>query len=514
MDSFLLKLLNYLELTPEDYDKLRAPVTVGDLPDVSAFSSYFDFIARVEVAITRDEEVLIYGDYDADGILATSILKYAFMKRGKKVNTMIPSRYKDGYGINRKIVEKLIKRDIHLIITVDNGVSQHEAIALARANGIDVLVSDHHEIGATLPNANAILHPLLSTLPSINSCGAYMALVISYGILGYYDDYLVTLAAIATIADMMPLVGRNRTLVRLGIENVNQKQYFPLVRLSDGNYFDENTFGMRIAPRINALGRLSQNYEANILVEYFTTDDPKRIYEIAAYVERVYEERKKMSKASDLTPEEMEHPAIVLISDELEGVLGLLAQSYVQTFNKPSVVFTESSENPTLLKGSARSSHGFNVVEAFAALKPLIIASGGHPEAGGLTIKRDNFSAFKHAFNALAEANPLVAKEDKYFEVTFEEINVKNYEIINELAPFGFKWPSPKLSVLVNNPGILKTSRDGKHIISPLESGVKLIGFSLGEQIKNLKICTLYGHFSKSIFNGKPNIDFRISILK
>ena len=514
MDSFLLKLLNYLELTPEDYDKLRAPVTVGDLPDVSAFSSYFDFIARVEVAITRDEEVLIYGDYDADGILATSILKYAFMKRGKKVSTMIPSRYKDGYGINRKIVEKLIKRDIRLIITVDNGVSQHEAVALARANAIDVLVSDHHEIGTTLPNANAILHPLLSTLPSINSCGAYMALVISYGILGYYDDYLVTLAAIATIADMMPLVDRNRTLVRLGIENVNQKQYFPLVRLSDGNYFDESTFGMRIAPRINALGRLSQNYEANILIEYFTTNDPKRIHDIASYIETVYEERKKMSKVGELTSDEINNPAIVLLSDELEGVLGLLAQSYVQTYHKPALVFTTSSEDASLLKGSARSSHGFNVVEAFAALKEWIIASGGHPEAGGLTIKADDFIKFKEAFNELAYHNPLTLKKERHIDIILDELTRQNYEIIHQLAPFGFKWPSPKMAVLVANAATLRLSRDGKHIISALESGVKLVGFSLGEQVNKLEKCTLYGSFSQSYFNGKFSVDFKISSLE
>lgn len=514
MDSFLTKLLNYLEISHEDYLKLSAPVTIDDLPPIHAFHHVDTFMTRIEEAIKRDEEVLIYGDYDADGILATSIVKYAFNLRNKAVHTMIPSRYKDGYGITKRVVEKLIKRKISLIITVDNGVSQHEAIAFARENGIDVLVSDHHELNATLPAANAVLHPELSTLPALNSCGAYMALVISKAILGYYDPYLVTLAAIATVADMMPLVDRNRTLVRLGIAFANQHQYLALIRLSDSNFFDEQTFGMRLAPRINALGRLSQNYEANILIEYFTTNDAKRIYDIAAYVETVYEERKKMSKASELTADELDHSAIVLLSDELEGVLGLLAQSYVQTYHKPALVFTKSSEDPTLLKGSARSSHGFNVVEAFSALKEYIIASGGHPEAGGLTIKADDFPKFKQAFNDIAHHNPLIVKEEKHMVASLEELTPKNYEMIQALAPFGFKWPSPKVAIFVTNLAVMRLSRDGKHIISVLKSGVKLVGFNLGEQVKNREKCTLYGHFSQSSFNGKSSIDFKITSLE
>lgn len=134
------------------------------------------------------------------------------------------------------MVEKFSKRAINLIITVDNGINQHDAIDLANELGIDVLVSDHHELSETLPNAIAILHPELSNLVRLNSCGAYMALVISYGMLGYYDDYLISLAAIATLADMMPLIDRNRTLVRLAIKATNDHQYFPLVKLNDSTF--------------------------------------------------------------------------------------------------------------------------------------------------------------------------------------------------------------------------------------------------------------------------------------
>ncbi|MDY0214167.1 MAG: DHH family phosphoesterase [Bacilli bacterium] len=510
MNEFLNKVLKYYNLSLEEYEKLSAPVTLNDLPYAYAFFNFEKFMMRIEEAIKNDEEVVIYGDYDADGIMATSILKKAFLKRGKNVYTMIPSRYKDGYGLNERAVNRLHKRGITLIITVDNGVSAHKAIKHANSLGIDVLVSDHHELSATLPDAYAVLHPDLSSLPAINSCGAYMALVISYGLLTYYDEYLVSLAAIATLADMMPLVDRNRTVVKLGISFLNINKPFSVSTLNGSQLFDEVSLGMRVAPRINALGRLSQNYEANILVEYFTTDDVKRMYDISVYVEKVYEERKNLSKASELSEEELNNPAIVLLTTELEGILGLIAQSYLLTHNKPALIFTESSEDDTLIKGSARSSSGFNVVEAFATLKDYILASGGHPEAGGLTIKKADFLNFKRDFLAYAALHPLVSKKEKYIEAHFEDLNPENYKIINNLAPFGFKFPSPTIKIVDGNTYKYTYSRDGKHIISTLENGIKLIGFSLGEEVRNKKEFAIYGTFSQSEFRNVVSIEFKI----
>ena len=511
MNEFKSRLLEYLDITAEDYEELSKPVTKDDLPNVQDFANFDTFMARIEQAITNDEQILVYGDYDADGILATIILKKAFLMRGKDIFTMIPSRYKDGYGLNTRVVEKIKKRNISLIITVDNGVSQHEAIALARSYGIDVLVSDHHELNPTLPDAIAVLHPDLSDLPPYNSCGAYMALVISHGLLGYYDDYLLTLAGIATVADMMPLKDRNRTVVRVALANANENKYISLTKLNDSTFFDEDTFGRKIAPKINALGRLSQNYEANVLIEYFTTSDIKRIYEISTYITQVYEERKKMSAVVPLDQEELSNPAIVIISEELEGVLGLLAQNYLTNYNKPAIVFTPSSENPLYLKGSARSSGGFSIVEAFSTLKDYIIASGGHPEAGGLTIKSDDFVNFKNGFNEFAKNNPLKEKKQKWLNVDISELTPENYQILNNVSPFGFKWPTPQFSVAFSDTSTLTLSRDEKHIISTLPSTIKLIGFNLGSKLADLNKYKFYGTFSRSEFRGNISIDFKIS---
>lgn len=510
MNKFLDKLLKYYDLSLRDYEKLTAEVTKENLPTAEAFFNFESFISRIEKAIASDENVVIYGDYDADGILATSILKYAFLKRGKDVFTMIPSRYKDGYGLNTNVVEKFSKRAINLIITVDNGINQHDAIDLANELGIDVLVSDHHELSETLPNAIAILHPELSNLVRLNSCGAYMALVISYGMLGYYDDYLISLAAIATLADMMPLIDRNRTLVRLAIKATNDHQYFPLVKLNDSTFFDETSMSMKIAPKINALGRLSQNYESNVLVEYFTTTDVKRHYDISDYIEKVYKKRKAMSRGEELSAKELKNPVIALITDELEGVLGLIAQNYMLEHNKPAFIFTESSEDPSLLKGSVRSKSGFNVVDAFSHLEHLILTSGGHKEAGGLTIRKQDFIVFKEALNKYAKNYPLITQDEKYLDVTLDEITKENYALIKNLSPFGHKFRAPLLRVApITNVKYLY-SRDGKHIITPLESGVKLIGFSLAEESKNALNIGFTATFAESEFRGRRSIDLII----
>ena len=511
MSDFLAKVLDYYDITLEEYERLSAPVSKNDLPDPRLFTNFSTFISRIEEAIKNDEKVVIYGDYDADGILATSILKKAFLKRNKDVFTMIPSRYKDGYGLNVNVVNRLHKRGITLIITVDNGISAFKAVSHARNLGIDVLVSDHHEISDALPDANAILHPELSSLPALNSCGAFMALVISYGLLGEYDDYLIALAAIATLADMMPLYERNRTLVKLGIDILNKNQYFNLLTLNNSSLFDETALGMKVAPRINALGRLSQNYEANILVEYFITEDKKRIYDIAAYIEKVYAERKALSRATPLDEEDVKDAAIVLLTNELEGVLGLLANNYLMTYNKPTLIFTESSEDESLIKGSARSSSGFNVVDAFSHLSNYILASGGHPEAGGLTIKREDFDTFRKEFIAFAKDNPLRPKKEKYLHISPHELTPENYRIIDNIAPFGFKFATPNIKISAANTLDFTFSRDGKHIITTLNNGIKLIGFNLASTVKELKEFSIYGTFSKSEFRGKTSVELKIN---
>ncbi len=513
MNKFQSDVLSALSLSERDYQELIKEPSFNNLPNTDSYENFRVFIARIEEAITKSQRILVYGDYDADGILATTILKIAFTKRNYEVFTMIPSRYKDGYGLSVEVVKRIKKRKIDLIITVDNGISAFEAIDYASSVGIDVLVSDHHEMGPKLPAAKAIIHPDLRENNSINSCGAYMALLISYGLLGKFEEYLVALAGIATIADMMPLTLHNREIVRLALKFMNEFNYPALTLLNKSNLYTVKSLGMGIAPKINALGRLSQNYEANILVEYFTTTDALRRQTINHYINEVYEARKNLSAGTPLSAEEVKNPALVTITDALEGVLGLLAQNYVKTYHKPAVVFTTSSEDETLLKGSARSGSGFSITNAFRELELYIVKSGGHEEAGGLTIKKEYFAKFKEGFNKLALLYPLTEKDEKVIVIGSADLTIENFAFIDALAPFGFAFPEPLFRIEDAKAINLTYSRDKKHIITNIQPTIKLVGFNFDQEMLNKSAYTFDGVFSKSEYNGRLSNDFIITAI-
>lgn len=172
-------------------------------------------VALIKKTISQHGKIIVYGDYDCDGVTSTAILVHALRKMNADVGYYIPSRYQDGYGINRKMIEAFNDKQYKLIITVDNGISQIKEIEYARQLGIDVIVNDHHTVGQKIPNANYILHPQYSSYSQLYSCGAYVSLMLASTLLNYYDEYEVFLASIATISDMMPLIDHNRTLVRI-----------------------------------------------------------------------------------------------------------------------------------------------------------------------------------------------------------------------------------------------------------------------------------------------------------
>lgn len=504
MSAFQEKVLSHFNLTRDDYLYLTRDVTVSDLPYPYAFHNFEIFIERIEQAIKRGEKILVYGDYDADGILATTILKSAFLKRGVDVLTFIPSRYKEGYGLNAALIERFKARDIKLIITVDNGVSAFNAIRLANEAGIDVLISDHHEMHETLPDAFTILHPHLTNAEKVDSAGAYMALLISYGLLTYYDDYLLSLAAIATIADMMPLVSHNRTLVRLGLEILNKNNYGQLFKLNEGKFYDADSLALKVIPKINALGRLSKEREANVLIEYFTTQEVGRINEIALYIINVNNKRREISKAALDLDVDTSQSAILEITDELEGMLGLISQQYVMKYAKPAITFTESSTEKGLLKGSARSTKGYSLVELFTELSHYLETFGGHNEAAGLSLKIENYDSFKAAFIKLINEKEVEKVKENVIPITFNELTYENFTFLNRLAPFGMKHLAPKFSVSDIPAPFLVRNIKNQHIIHEISRGMKFIKFYADE----VTPVPVVGRFSLSEFNNFITINF------
>lgn len=511
--TFLDKLLNYFNLSKDDYVRLCIAPSFSLLPSYTKFKDIDKIVNRIKLAITIGEKIIIYGDYDCDGIMATSILKKTFIMLGYPVDFYLPSRYKDGYGLTVERVNKYASQNYNLIITVDNGISQNEAIEVANKAGIDVIITDHHEVIKEVPNAYAIMHPLFSEYGETVSCGAYVAYMLSVALLEKNDEYLATLAAIATISDMMPLALYNRDIVRLGLKFINENHYYALAKLAEGDFVDEEIIAMRIAPKLNAIGRMCQNEEINVLVEYLTTDNKTRINEIYAWILDVNEARKKtMSDAFLKTPDvDLSLPAIVANTNEKEGLIGLIAARYLNSYDKVTIVFTPDSKKPNILKGSARSKPGFSIVKAFTQLKDYLLTYGGHECAGGCSLDIKDLPAFRDAFVALAKEYRFIEQKKKTIPISISDLTWENYEVYEALGPYGQGFERPYFKIESIDPNKLTFTKNGLHIITNITNNIKIVGFNFSyEHVHSVANLTLVGHLGINEFRNTKNLQFII----
>ncbi|MCI6357136.1 MAG: DHH family phosphoesterase [Erysipelotrichaceae bacterium] len=510
--NFKEKILKYYSLTEEEYQKLIVPVNELELPAPSLFNDMEKAKNIILNAIDNKEKIVIYGDYDCDGIMATSILVKCFDMLNYRVGYYIPSRYIDGYGLNTKRVEDFYKKGYKLIITVDNGIAQFEAIQKAYELGMKVIVTDHHEKQDKLPSCEAILHPIISNYGDIVCCGAYVSFMLATYLLGYDDEYLLSLASIATISDMMVLKAYNRDIVRLGISYLNKNNYYQFKLLSEDNLIDENVIGLKIAPKINAIGRMIENTSINHLVEFFVTNYKTRILQIYNSINEVNEKRKSLTKdqTNDVTIDET-LPYISIVTNIKEGVIGLLANNLLNKYKKPTFVFTYDSHDKNVIKGSARSKNGFAINQFLMENKALFLTSGGHEQAGGLSLLKDNYDIFLSRLNDYALNNPFVEENKDFIDISITDINEDNYNFLRTLAPFGEGFKLPLLRIKNILAKSLTYSKSKLHILYNLSLNQKIMGFSYSENlISQYDYINLYGTLGYSCFNGKKSFDFTI----
>ena len=256
--NFKEKILQYCHLNEEEFNELTKPLNELELPDFNAPPDMWKIKERIFNAIKNKEKIIIYGDYDCDGICSTAIMVKTFEKLSYPVSYYIPIRYTDGYGLNVNNVIKIKNAGFNLIITVDNGICQNEAIDKANELGMDVIVIDHHETPIEQVHALGIIHPSVSHISDVFGCGGFMSLITSAALLGSYDPYLLTLAGLSTISDMMELKKYNRNVVRLALENLKEHKYKPLMSLLESPIITEKSFGLDIAPKLMPLAVLSK----------------------------------------------------------------------------------------------------------------------------------------------------------------------------------------------------------------------------------------------------------------
>ncbi len=426
-------------------ESLHDPFLMNDMEKAST---------RVIQAVTNNEKICVYGDYDVDGTCSAALM-YMFLKElNAQVEIYIPNRIEEGYGISKESVRKLKEKNTDLIISVDCGITAVEEVELANELGMETIICDHHQPKETLPPAFAILDPLKpgDDYPFKYLSGAGIAFKLARAIadrIGKKDmvlDYL-DLVALAGAADIVPLVDENRVLVKAGIEKINTNPrpgilaLIKSARMEPGN-LSAGQIVFTIAPRINAVGRLG---DANRAVELFITDDYDKAVELAKVLEGENFERRKIDEvtfahAVQLASEELEENLGIVLHDDNwhPGVIGIVASRLVEKYYRPSIMLTTIDG---VAKGSARSIAGFNIYEALQECQDLLIQFGGHKAAAGLELKKENIIPFKNRFNEILKRSLTHEKIQPEIiidaKISLNEITPKFVRILDQFAPFG-----------------------------------------------------------------------------
>lgn len=510
------RLLDFYKIDEEKYKELICPVSIEGFAIGHKFDHIQDAVTLVKEVMSHQGKIFIYGDYDADGIMGTSILVKMFAYQNYQVDYYIPTRYVEGYGLTLNKAQECIDKNVDLVICVDNGVAAFEPIALLKKNGIKVLVLDHHEIQDKLPEANVILHPTFDNFGCTASSGAFVAFNFSRAFLGRFDKYLSILASISLISDMMPLIDYNRYLLRLVFQEYVEGEFLQIDLLKELEPFDEVTIGMKIAPKINAVGRLIGDPSINDLVKFFTTDDKREILNYIEWINKMNEERKLLSRDinEDGLVVDENTKAIIYVTDAKEGILGLIANTLLNKYKLPVIVLSKDEEKG-FYKGSARAPEGFSITEAFKYCEEHMFAGGGHALAGGCTILFEQFKEFSKKFNEYALNHPIVAVEKEVLELGLTEVSMDNYKLIQTFSPFGESWKAPDFVIRHISTRSLFFSKNREHIMTQLGPRSKIVGFNFPmDEVRQSQFIDIEGIMRTSTYMGVTSVEFFIKKIK
>jgi single-stranded-DNA-specific exonuclease len=489
-------------------------------------------LSRIEKAIENKEHVLVYGDYDADGVCSTSIMWQTLYHYTKNVTPFMPDRFIDGYGLNPESIEKLKSKNekLSLIVTVDNGIVANEAVDKANELGIDVIITDHHQKGKSLPKAHAIVHTDMI-------CGAGVAWIVARELhksLTTNYQILTTdsldLAAIGTIADQMPLVGVNRSFAYHGLKVLSGTKRLGLLALLESCAIEPGKLGTYevnyiIAPRINAMGRLENAMDS---LRLLCTTNKTKARELANTLGRINGERQKMVEQMVLhaksEAKKKDWLGVIVLAHETyhEGVIGLIASRLVDEYYRPAIILAKSE---TTAKASARSIHGFNIIENIRKLDHLLIAGGGHPMAAGFSIKNSDLEEFEKQMELLSKElltdDMLKRKLNIDTELSFNAITDELLDKLLAFNPVGLGNMTPLFAtknVHVDDANLIGSEK--KHLKMHLSEGnhhFEAIAFNMSEFFDALspdKTIDIAYSIDKNVWNGRVTTQLKIKDLK
>lgn len=464
-------------------------------------------VARIIEAARAGDQITVHGDYDADGVCATSIVVECLREMGAEVDWFLPDRRGGGYGVSQVSIDEMLARGTSLMITVDCGIGSREEVAHLRESGIDCVVTDHHEPPRDLPDC-PVVHPALGDYPFSGLCGAGVAYKLATALrseAGIESDEGFDLVALATVADLVPLVGENRSLVQRGLNRMRTSPRIGMRALMDAaavspDRVDAGALGFRLAPRINAVGRL---YRADAGVELMLSSDPARAAAIGEELNRANGERRAVEREvlsgaeaarRQLSEEQLEAPALVVAGEDWHpGVVGIVASRLVEKYWKPVVVIALDQGTG---RGSGRSIPGFDLLDGISAGSEFLERFGGHKMAAGLEIRADQIENFRDAFTSRAievfdgEPPEKVVEIEGIVGAGGDGIDMEFAEQLDRLEPFGMGNPRPRLLFPSARLGAFRVmGKDGKHASFDLQSGsakIKGVGFGLAGEIETL----------------------------
>ncbi|WP_024344349.1 single-stranded-DNA-specific exonuclease RecJ [Streptococcus equinus] len=475
-----------------DLSKLHDPYLLHDMDKA---------VARIRQAIENYEQILVYGDYDADGMTSASIMKEALEMLGAEAQVYLPNRFVDGYGPNESVYKYFIEQQqVSLIITVDNGVAGHEAISYAQSQGVDVIVTDHHGLPAELPEAFAIVHPEHpeGNYPFKYLAGCGVAFKVACALLESIPTEMLDLVAIGTIADMVSLTDENRIMVKVGLEMLKQTErigLMELMKVSDIDMLDvnEETVGFKIAPQLNALGRLD---DPNPAVELLTGFDDEEALSIAQMINAKNEERKEIvQKIYDeaMNMVDLDKPVQVLAKEGWHpGVLGIVAGRILEHIAQPVIVLNIEDG---MAKGSARSIEAINIFQALDEHRDLFEAFGGHAGAAGMTLPVENLEQLSQVLCDYIADNDIDLSQKKTLTIDevlpLAEIDLDTVKSLEKIAPFGMDNPKPVFEIKDFEVKQARTmGQNGAHLKLKITQGstaVDLVAFNQGHLVQEFQ---------------------------
>ncbi len=508
-------------ITQPKIDEFLQPDYSQDVHDPYIFNDMEKAVKRIFLAMEKNQKITIHGDYDADGVSASVILANMFKAlEFNNFNIFLPHRETDGYGLNKNTVQSLSDEGTNLIITCDCGISSQEEVKLANKLKIDVIITDHHAVPEKLPPAYAIIHPKIEQekYPDKGLAGGGVAFKLMQGVLkkhkaendclpngqkhDAFEKWQLDMVAIASVADMVPLLGESRTLTKYGLIVLNKTKRLGLQKLllearitqEDGSSKKEitaDTISFQIAPRINAAGRMNH---ANAAYKLFITNDNSEAAELASELNKNNQDRQQVTEdlfkkaILQVEKEQMDNPVLFGYGREWStGIIGLIAGKLKEKYQKPSLVMSQNGE----ITGSGRSIEGFNLIEALQEMPEYFVKFGGHPMACGFTLKNDvkmkNFQkALIQKYKEKTEGMDITPTLNIDAEIDLEDVNWDLYDVLENFKPFGQANEKPKylargLTVTALEP----VGKDKKHLRIMVKHNTPTIRKTIGWNLCN-----------------------------